>query len=424
MTLPSSGQLSLKDILDEKQGSTTARTNISLQGLSVNGTADSSGGDITGTPNGSAPYQVSEFYGYPPLVNFVWGSSTSTVPSTYFDLNGADTTTSGSQEASAGTRIDVTWFSTYMRIAYEEYVLSTTSSNGLTSQSSNINISFTGDTASIDYIQARWRIIDGNIAIDSGTNNQILALYKTNGHNVTDLNDTTTQVIRSNGQSGTNQDFTGSYVTITPSTYNGTVTQSYAIQCNSAGSNDDTRLRLTASGDSIQLEIRVVRTDGSGTTHTIQKPYVSSTNPDIHSTSFEIPDFTCIMPNMFVIAESGWKRIGDVVVGDRILAQGDLNNPDEIPIYVDVNEARTHTRSGYWNVGGIHITNDHPVWLTDETGSEWVTVDNMRDGIARTYVDGSVDPVYLGTNPGHFYVFSEDKQKVFTVSGDYAPTTD
>ena len=64
MALPSSGQLSLKDILDEKQGSTTARTDISLQGLSVDGTADSSGGDISGTPNSTAPYSVSEFYSY------------------------------------------------------------------------------------------------------------------------------------------------------------------------------------------------------------------------------------------------------------------------------------------------------------------------------------------------------------------------
>lgn len=80
MTLPSSGQISLKDILDEKQGSTTARTNISLTGLSVNGTADSSGGDITvnssssSKPDGSAPHEVSEFYGYtqtpPPALTY------------------------------------------------------------------------------------------------------------------------------------------------------------------------------------------------------------------------------------------------------------------------------------------------------------------------------------------------------------------
>ena len=64
MTLPGSGTLSLKDILDEKQQATTARTNISLRGLSVDGVDDSSGGDITGTPNSATPHQVSEFYSY------------------------------------------------------------------------------------------------------------------------------------------------------------------------------------------------------------------------------------------------------------------------------------------------------------------------------------------------------------------------
>ena len=64
MPLPSSGQITLKGILDEKQGGTTARTNISLRGLSVNGVADSSGGDITGTPDPNAPHQMSEFHGF------------------------------------------------------------------------------------------------------------------------------------------------------------------------------------------------------------------------------------------------------------------------------------------------------------------------------------------------------------------------
>jgi len=65
MTLPSSGnQISMKDILDEKQGGTTARTNVSLKGLSVDGTNDYQGVDIAGTPNGSAPYGIAEFYGY------------------------------------------------------------------------------------------------------------------------------------------------------------------------------------------------------------------------------------------------------------------------------------------------------------------------------------------------------------------------
>ena len=64
MALPSSGQISMKDILDEKQGGTTARTNVSLKGLSVNGTNDYQGVDITGTPDGNAPYGITEFYDF------------------------------------------------------------------------------------------------------------------------------------------------------------------------------------------------------------------------------------------------------------------------------------------------------------------------------------------------------------------------
>ena len=65
MALPSSpNQISLKDILDEKQGSTTARTNVSLKGLSLNGYDDYTSVDLTGTPNGTEPYGVGEFHGW------------------------------------------------------------------------------------------------------------------------------------------------------------------------------------------------------------------------------------------------------------------------------------------------------------------------------------------------------------------------
>ena len=86
MPLPGSGnQLSLNQILQEKQGSTTARTNVSLKGLSVDGVNDSSGGDITGTPNSDEPHQVSEFYGYS-QINTDWADSDKVVAAatTYF----------------------------------------------------------------------------------------------------------------------------------------------------------------------------------------------------------------------------------------------------------------------------------------------------------------------------------------------------
>ena len=83
MALPSSGQISLDNILDEKQGSTTARTNVSLRGLSVDGVADSSGGDIAGSPNQSAPHAMSEFHGFSA---FSWGSMP-TIPQSWGDVS-------------------------------------------------------------------------------------------------------------------------------------------------------------------------------------------------------------------------------------------------------------------------------------------------------------------------------------------------
>tara|TARA_R100000734_G_scaffold18971_1_gene17297 strand:+ start:1158 stop:2414 length:1257 start_codon:yes stop_codon:yes gene_type:complete len=97
MTLPASGnQLSMNQILQEKQGGTTARTNVSLKGLSVDGTADSSGGDITGTPNGSAPYAISEFYGYS-QVSFEWENDTGGLGNAPFNV--ADSSSSTTTQA-------------------------------------------------------------------------------------------------------------------------------------------------------------------------------------------------------------------------------------------------------------------------------------------------------------------------------------
>jgi len=77
MALPTSGQISVKDILDEKQGATTARTNVSMKGLHVDGNsnpdygstdiainADSVNSALHGGPDGLAEHKASEFYGY------------------------------------------------------------------------------------------------------------------------------------------------------------------------------------------------------------------------------------------------------------------------------------------------------------------------------------------------------------------------
>ena len=72
MALPSSGQIKISDIMDEKGGATAGSSaiNISLKGLSVDGVPDyqAQGSqfliDVAGTPDGNAPYAMSEFHGY------------------------------------------------------------------------------------------------------------------------------------------------------------------------------------------------------------------------------------------------------------------------------------------------------------------------------------------------------------------------
>ena len=92
MAIQSSGQISMGDtagtnrrIFQEKTGltqSTVQAQNISLRGLSVDGIADyqdedGDDVDVTGTPDGSTPYKMSEFHGY--SQSLVWGTPNNTV---------------------------------------------------------------------------------------------------------------------------------------------------------------------------------------------------------------------------------------------------------------------------------------------------------------------------------------------------------
>lgn len=88
MALPSSGQLTMQQILNEKQGSTTARTNVSLEGLSNSQADDYTGGTIsinsasTSKPDENEPHAMSEFYGYDHSASSVVHDTTFTVGST------------------------------------------------------------------------------------------------------------------------------------------------------------------------------------------------------------------------------------------------------------------------------------------------------------------------------------------------------
>ena len=435
MAVPSSGNpLSMFGIGNEKnQDDYTSDDSeirddggISLRGLSSNSHSDTVGGVVgninlnansTNKPDQNAPHSMSEFYDYDhdAAAAFTWATPVGGVAyanALDYDIeyiNGSGNT------ANAGTQIQLTFNSNGSHVHQtKDYRTGSTGTY-------NTGGSFS-TTGTPTIIEARWVIVDGDFTMDGGTADKIQVGYVPGGSIASVY-----QTVRtgSNGD-GTDVDFTDSYRTITPAVFGGSGanTQTFSIQATAqsgTSNGDQAKVATNASGDYIGLQLRA----NSDNSKVITLRSGSTTNVDISAISYDPPDFTCIMPDMLVWEKTkGTTRIGDISVGDFISAPASLTDRSQGSQWVEVTEARTHTRSGYWDVGGVHITNDHPVWLTDEGGSAWVKVEDMRPGISRTYVAGTVDPVYLGTNPGYYYVYPVDRSGKLIVSGDYAPTTE
>ena len=430
MAVPASGAISLAKIRDELEnnnynnslyGYTSAATSLASASNGTYGTINTNNASAD-RPDGSTPHAMSEFYSYDhdKAAAFTWNSTLGEVygPTLRMIEDAEDRDGSTSY---AGARIRVNWNSNGTHTTqFQDYSNETAGS----SFSSGGSMSPTGTISSLE---ARIVFKDANIDFSGGDSNDSVVVRLKPGGSIS----TTAVTVRtgSNGDA-TDLDYATSWYTITPAQFggNGANTQDFEIEARASSTSqssfDSTRLFTSTTGlgnDHIGVEFRANGSSGP----TIRVRNSLSANVDLEAASMEVPEFTCIMPDMIVKEQTkGYIRIGDVAVGDRILAKGDLNDSTVASTYAEVTEARTHTRSGYWNIEGLHITNDHPVWLTDEKGSAWVKVEDMRAGITRNYVAGTVDPVYLGTTPGHYYVYPVDKSQKFTVSGNYAPTTE
>lgn len=437
MAVTSSGQLKLKDdILDEKQNSSTARTNVSLRGLVLNGTNDYQGVDIsTNTNSGANPpetgnttnHQMSEFYSYDHdfnPANFTWGATNTNIGTGAFVASKTDT---DANLASMITRANVTFGSSSMTLVFQDVAISGNSTaSGMSNNASTVTVSYS-DISDVSALAVRWQLEDAYIQKSSSSSTNISALYKTNGHNVTLANDTNFQGIATGSGSTTanNQDFTGTYITCTPSALGGSFsnTQSYGILVQAFNNGQTANLKLTGAGDEIRLQFRVTKNDGSGTTTTVRRQYTSSSSPSIMAISFEMGGFTCLHPDMEVIryidedlAEP--VKVSALQVDDLIQTREQANNKLSKDKWTKVNEVRSHTRSGYYIVNDhLKITDDHPIWCVDR----FVRVQDMGQGVKKEYVDQEQEVYYIGTDDGHYYVHCDVK---YLVSGNYGPATE
>ena len=452
MPVPSSGQINIKGIYseineDDYDAQNMEDSNVSLSGLAggsfntVNATYGWTGSDNTSGETGSGitsqPHKISEWRGYdhdeaPPAFSWTGPSGNIIYAGTgMFDVSDTD---DGNQRTYAGTEIQIVWGTggTHTVGIRDWRNASTPTGTGAVRTPSSGFTSLTSITSSNTptSLQARWIVVDGDFTMDgTSDDDHIKAKYLPGGSL-----STTTQTVRGGAQSNvTDTDFTGTYVDIKPAAFSGSGSNTqvfrFMAEADGAGSSaGQAKITTNASGDYVALQIRA--NGDNNKVITIRSPNITS-SVDIEALSFEAPEFSCLLPTMQVRHETkGLIPISSVVVGDNIETVSDLNNTSAGKIYTRVTENTIHNRSGYWNVeNGLKITNDHPVWLSDESSSAWVKVEDMRPHINRTYHEGAVDTHYVATEAGHFYAYYENVTfenpgYKWIVSGNYSPETD
>ena len=428
MALQTSGAISLDQIWIESQGSGFAGGSTSnMDVANIRNLLEASGKTINNTAGTAISF--SDFYG---AEAFGFGAATNTLASALFTQAG-DNTSGGNMYA--GIQIKVTWNSNNSHtIAYQDGTLFNPGGDFYTGGSSGSG-SFT-TSVNPETLQFRWVINSARIGhADTNSGNEFFRLnYNVNSTTTVNLQDIS-------NPANTDYDYTSSWITCTPSNFGGSSinTQRFQLYVGANASPNEEFARATFtlnSGGYVRLEFRGqegnVPSNGNvhafHPVHTIQKNYVSSSNPTLSAVSWEEPENSCIMPDMFVYTQaSGYEKVRDIVVGDRILAAGSLTDASVEDQYVEVTEVSPHNRSGYWDVKGLHITNDHPIWI----GGAWVKVEDLDGRTSRAYVEEDSTPIYLGTTPGWYYVYGEDrissdeaKLRQWIVSGEYAPTAE
>ena len=333
MTLPSSpNQISMKDILDEKQGSTTARTNVSLKGLSVDGTADSSGGDITGTPDGNAPYAISEFHGYTQITDAFPASG----ESSWFQQGGLG---GDAPESQWGNRSH--------------------SDTGFVQVFTNLGFkNITSPASGLDHISMRWTTADSSAA-SSFTFSEI----DYTGHESTTFQAKCDYSVTQTGATGfgisvenpaSYSPASGTFANVSTSTYS--PVWQWSIEHSSSSAGGTTSLS-SAGGTNPDW---TVRAGGSGAS-TISGPSRSINLSATRGTGGGGGGgFICIHEDHLVQTEDGLMHVDDLVENAPRVWSYDRVNQENVLSRLRRVEIRTH--NNLYRINDMMVTEDHVLY--------------------------------------------------------------
>lgn len=265
MALQSSGAISLNEIHIEAGG--TSGTLCTINDSDIRG--------LIGKASG-ATMSFNEWYGASATSPFQFDTSSPATLNTSAFTMAVESTSAGLVKVA--TRLNITFNASNIGMTIDDVRFSgnTAGSVGVSSGMSQANVNYS-NTDDISSIQARWVL--NNIHIDftnGGYDEQVLAILLVG----TASESSGTVRLGASGDS-TSFDYTGNWVTITPSRFGGSQSNSQSHMLQVQADSNANELAKTvikgATGGYIEFQVRVNKSSGASSTFSYRRNYTSST---------------------------------------------------------------------------------------------------------------------------------------------------
>ena len=343
-----------------------------------------------------------------------------------------------------GCRANIDWFSDRVRVRTGNFTYSE-NSNG-TYKSNSYSVAYGTDhnrywadagsgTSVIEDVRYRMHISSFgyyyviNHSHQPGLDESAMRLhFKNNGHNPRFDTASSTETVSLTASSGSmsRSKTTDWYYPGVPSAYDGTVKHSMALDIHMNNSTKTNNFNYNSSAQVIfklkqynSFDFEVQIKSGGVWTGTKIRYSDPSNSFNFASGYYYLGTFSCIMPTVYVKEKTkGFIQASEVRKNDYLEGKKDLNGGDEPQWVKVIKEPVSHTREGYYDIEGIHITGDHPVWITK--AREWVPAGELKPRYpgANGYIEGECNPIYIETNPGHYSVYNQAAVDVITNGAD------
>lgn len=274
MALQSSGQISLNEIHIEAGG--TTGTEASINDSDIRGLISKSSG---------AAMNFAEWYGASATSPFQFDtSSPATLNTSAFTI---DVQSTSAGLVKVATRLNITFNASNIGMTIDDVRFSGDSAGsvGVSSGMSQANVNYS-NTDDISSIQTRWVLNNINVDFNNGGYDEQILAY----HLVGTASETYGTVRLGVSGDNTSFDYTGNWITVTPTRFGGSQSNSQSHMLQLQADSNANELAKTvikgATGGYIEFQVRVNKTSGGSSTFSYRRTYTNSTTDKIETSSY------------------------------------------------------------------------------------------------------------------------------------------